>query len=106
MYAPACTLCPVQLCKINGDAGQYTFMSVQGVARPESGMNVYGLTLPLTLQDLAQGTMCMQGHTCVCHKVMMMHRLLTFKTEVGVSSSFATKGGLLEKTFDLSLVLF
>ena len=60
MYAPACTLCPVQLCKINGDAGQYTFMSVQGVARPESGMNMYGPAAPFILKDLAQGTMCTQ----------------------------------------------
>ena len=43
---------------------------VQGVARPSIGMDVYGSVL-FTLQGLAQGTMCTQGHTCVCHEVMM-----------------------------------
>ena len=43
---------------------------VQGVARPESGMNVYGPASPFILQDLAQGTMCTWGCTCVRHEVM------------------------------------
>ena len=57
---------------------------VQGVARPESGMNVYGPASPFILQDLAQGTMCTQGFTCVRHEVMCTQQRLTFTTEVGI----------------------
>ena len=44
---------------------------VQGVARPEFGMNVHEPVSPFIMQDLAQGTMCTQGRICVRHKVMM-----------------------------------
>ena len=60
-------------------------MSVQGVARPKSGMNVYEPASPFILQDLTHGTICTQGHTCVRHKVMMTHLRLTFYTEDGAT---------------------
>ena len=61
---------------INGDAVPYTFMPDLGLLPP--GMNLYGAVSPFIMQDLAQGTMCMQGGTCVRHKVMMTNLCLTF----------------------------
>ena len=41
-------------------------------------MNVYGPASASILQDLAQGTMCIQGHTCVHPKAMFTQQRLTF----------------------------
>ena len=71
-------------CKINGDAGSYTFMPDSGLATlfTVPDVNVYGTVSPFNLQGLAQGTMCTQGRTCVRHEVMCKQQRVTFYTEL------------------------